>query len=235
MVIWDAITGYTRRLSEDLQWLGNESIRTPIIGNWCADKLFDVSVYLLDSWIQMVYIGRWIDDAEFRLTSILSWDTIRGYILGSWSWLNDIWGTVTNITKSYWPWLDDPWGTVRTIATSYWSWLNTIDDKIFQRVRSVWPWIDDVYGAINHQVLSSWSFLNTIDDRIRQTVTARWTWLNTIDDRIRDIAWSHIAPKLGDWFWSFVVLEVTQVSKIGYRVFSTLWNMEWDDKNKEAK
>ena len=135
------------------------------------------------------------------------WGTIKSYILGAWSWLDDpiegLWDGFRNKILGAWSWLSDIWGTVRGIASAYWPWLND-------------P-IGGLWGGFRAQILGT------------------WTWLNTIDDRIRDIAWSHIAPKLGDWFWSFIVLNVTLVSKIGYRVLSTLWNMEWDDANKEAK
>jgi hypothetical protein len=257
MVIWDVITAYTRRLSEDLSWLGNTAIGTPLIGNWCSDKLFDVSDYLLDSWIQMVYIGHWIDNAEFRLTSILSWDAIRGYILSSWSWLNTIddkiaarvsaiwpWlnlgsAAIINWVTARWTWLDDIdgriWSTAYARITGSWSWLNDIWGTVRNITRAYWPWLDDPWGTVRTIATSYWNWLDTIDDRIQSTVTARWSWLNTIDDKIKHVAWVHIRPQLGDWFWSFVVLEVTLVSKIGYRVISTLWNMQWDDTNKEAR
>jgi len=96
-----------------------------------------------------------------------------------------------------------------------------------------------LWGTIKDSILGAWSWLDDpiegLWDGFRTEILGTWTWLDTIDDKIRDISWSHIAPKLGDWFWGFVVLNVTQMSKVGYRVLSTLWAMEWDDENKEAK
>jgi len=157
------------------------------------------------------------------------WGTIKSYILGSWSWLDDPFTYL--------------WDRIKAAVLSSWTWLDTIHDEIwwwsYAMVRTYYPWLGDpftyLWDRIKAGVLSGWPYLNTIDDRIRDTVSSTWTNLNTLDDRIKDLAWSHIAPKLGDWFWSFIVLEVTLVSKIGYRVLSTLWNMEWDDANKEAK
>jgi hypothetical protein len=141
-------------------------------------------------------------------------------------------------------WLDDAqsrlaqilsWDSIRDSIKTQWTWLNTIDDKIRAVVSTIWPWLNLGSAAIIGWVAERWTWLNTIDDKIVDTVTARWTWFNTIDDKIKDVSWNHIRPQLADWFWSFIVLEVTLVSKIGYRVLSTLWNMEWDDTNKEAK
>ena len=201
--------------------------------------------YILGAW-------SWLDDPIEGL-----WDGFRDKILGAWSWINTIDDKIMGRVDSVYPWLgigsqailgwvmaewtwlntidDRIWSTAYSRITGAWSWINTIDDKIMSRIDGVYPWLGLGSQAILGWVMDKWTWLNTIDDRIRDTVSSRWTWLNTIDDRIKDIAWSHIAPKLGDWCWSFIVLEVTLVSKIGYRVLSTLWNMEWDDANKEAK
>jgi hypothetical protein len=201
--------------------------------------------YILGAW-------SWLDDPIEGL-----WDGFRTKILGAWSWLNTIddkivdrvrtwWpylsyldSQVISWIQSRWPWLLDPieefWDGFRAKILGAWSWLNTLDDKIVDRVKTWWPYMSYLDSQVISWIQGRWTWLNTIDDRIRDTVKTEWSWVNTIDDRIRDLAWSHIAPKLGDWFWSFVVLEVTLMSKIGYRVLSTLWGMEWDDANKEAK
>ena len=145
------------------------------------------------------------------------WGTIKGYILGAWDWLDTIDDKIADRISAIYPWLALGSAAITDWVLARWTWLNTIDDRIANRVASIYPWLQLGSAAITDWVL------------------ARWTWLDNIDDRIRDIAWSHIAPKLGDWFWSFVVLEVTMVVKIGYRVLHTIWDLEWDDNNKEVK
>ena len=171
--------------------------------------------------------------------AFLLWDTIKSHILGAWSWLDDpiegLWDGFRTKILGRWSWLNNAPQYIIDRISATWGWLNTIDDKIREQVLSRWTWLDNAPQYIIDRISATWGWLNTIDDRIRDTVSSTWTTLNTLDDRIRDIAWSHIAPKLGDWLWSFIVLEVTLVSKIGYRVLHSLWDMEWDDANKEAK
>jgi hypothetical protein len=226
---WDTLESWTKETALTFSDLAGRALDVPLIGNWGYVGFSYLYSYTMHIYTQQLYVGRWIDDVNTRLAGILSWSTIQANILGTWAWLNTIddkiWTRAQAAALWRWWWLDDPinlmWEGFRTKILGAWSWLNTIDDRIWStagsRIRETWSWIDG------------------IDDRIWSTALARWAWLNTIDDRIRDIAWSHIAPKLGDWFWSFIVLEVTMVSKIGYRILSTLWNMEWDDARKEVK
>ena len=135
------------------------------------------------------------------------------------------------------------WGTIKSYILGAWSWLDNIEDKIQDVALSRWFWLDDLPGWVwgwwwprfRAELTMATALGEVVWDLVYGQLKARWTWLDTIDDRIRDLAWAHIAPKLGDWLWSFVVLEVTFVSKIGYRVLRSLWDMEWDDENKEAK
>ena len=203
-----------------------------------------IKSYVLEAW-------SWLEDPIGSL-----WPEFRAKILGAWSWLNTIDDRVHWAALTRWTYLDTIPETIRRIAGETWSWLNSIDDRVHwaaltrwtyldtipETIRRIageaWPWLYDPIGSlwdeIRNEILGAWSWLNTIDDKIRDTASSTWSYLNTIDDRIKDISWSHIEPKLGDWFWSFIVLNVTWVSKIGYRVLSTLWSMEWDDANKEA-
>jgi hypothetical protein len=253
VLLWDVLTSATRKLSDDLMWLGNEALRTPVIGNWCAQWLWDRAISLSDTYIDMVYFGYWLDDAQSRLAQILSWDQTRANIMSAWTWINTIDDKIAVRVAGIYPWLQLGSAAITDWVLAKWSYLNTIDDKIANRIASIYPWLQSGSAAITDWVLARWAWLNTIDDKIAARVAsiypwlqsgsaaitdwvlARWSYLNNIDDKIRDVAWTNIAPKLGDWFWSFMVLNVTLVSKIGYRVLSTLWNMEWDDTNNEAK
>ena len=113
------------------------------------------------------------------------------------------------------------WDQIRSYITSAWTWLDTIDDKIrdvaIARVRAIWTWLD------------------TIDDKIRDVAIARvrdtWTWLDTIDDKIA----LEIRTRLEDTLWQLLEDSVRMVSRVAYRVLNALWNMEWDEENKEVK
>ena len=92
-----------------------------------------------------------------------------------------------------------------------------------------------VWNLVYDQIKARWTWLNTIDDKIRDVVRAELGFIGSIDDRIKDVAWNHILPKLGDWLMDWLIINVTFMAKMGYRVLDAIWNMEWDDDNKEVK
>jgi len=251
VLIWDGLTSLTRSTSEVLNRLGNESLRLLPIDNGVAPFLWDLSDALLDQWINMVYIGRWLDDAESRLAQILSWGSIRANIEGTWSWLNTIddkiWWRAYNMTLAYWSWLntapDTIWGWMYDRIMGRWSWLNsapgTIWGWMYSYITARWAWLntidDRIWSTAGSRIRATWSWLDSIDDRIRDTVVSRWSWINTIDDKIRTVAWDYVLPKLGDWLLSWLMLNLTIWGRIGYRILDKVWNMEWDDTRKEVK
>ena len=113
------------------------------------------------------------------------------------------------------------WDSIRLNILGAWTWLDTIDDKIrdvaIDKARSIWTWLD------------------SIDDKIRDVALAKirstWSWIDTIDDKIRDVAWDYISERL----WDFFEFAAPKVARTAYRVLSFVWNLEWDDEEKEVK
>ena len=201
----------------------------PLIGNWCFAGFLEISNAFLSAWLDFGYLRNTLDEWEGKIAGILSWDSIRDKITGTWSWVSD---PVNRL-----------WDGYRDKIAGTWSFLNTIDDRIwstaYSRITGTWSWINTIDDRVRSTARGSWSFLDSIDDRIWNTagsrIRATWSWIDNVDDRIRDVAWSHIAPRLGDWILSWIMLNLTIWAKIGYKVLDRVWNMEWDDDNKEVR
>jgi hypothetical protein len=253
MLVIDNVRSWTKTFAQDLGALGTSSLDTPIIGNWCYVGLVGAANHIMEVYIQLGTLNNWADDAESRMSRILSWDTIKANILWWWPWLDNMGEVVRGWGSQIWPWLNTIDDKIRSTVLGAWTWLNTIDDRIRNTVithwyflnnmggvvrgwaSQIWPWLNTIDDKIKNTALGTWTWLNTIDDKIISTAKSRWAWLDTIDDRIRDIAWNHVASRLGAWMLDWLLLNLTVWAKVGYRILDKIWDMEWDETNKEAK
>ena len=229
MVIIDDARNWVKEVALECNGLAGSALDTPLIGNWCYVALNTMYADLMHLYIGLTNLSRWADGVETRLGQILSWSTIAANIRGTWTFLDSIDDRIRS--------------TAGTWIRGTWSWIDTIDDRIWStassRIRSAWSWIDTIddriWSTASANIRSTWSFLDTIEDKIRTSVRAEWAFLDSIDDRIKDVAWNHVAAKMGDWLLAWILANLTLGARIGYRVLDAIWNMEWDDQNKEAK
>ena len=207
MVIIDTARDWVKEVALECNGLAGSALDTPLIGNWCYVALNTMYADLMHLYFALTKLSTWADGVETRLGQILSWSTIAANIRGTWTFLDSIDDRIRS--------------TAGTWIRGTWSWIDTIDDRI--------------WSTASANIRSTWSFLDTIEDKIRTSVRAEWAFLDSIDDRIKDVAWNHVAAKMGDWLLAWILANLTLGARIGYRVLDAIWNMEWDDQNKEAK
>jgi hypothetical protein len=231
----DSLSSIFWDIGDAFGYLGDTAGKIPLIGGWGQMKFYQISDWMHGAAGHIKTTSSWSDLVSAALNDILPWDTIRGYILGTWTWLNTIDDKIVDRARSVWTWLDTIDDKITARARSVWTWLDTIDDKIVSRVRSTWTWLDSIDDRILARARSTWTWLDTIDDRILARARSTWTWLDSIDDRIRDVAWNHVRDQLSTWIWDFLEARALDIARVGYRVLKAIWDMEWDDDNKEVK
>ena len=184
MQAFDDLKSWTKDTGLKFLDLAQSSLDTPVIGNWCYSRLTDVYVYIMNLYIAEIEVGRWLDSASSSLAQILSWDSIRANITGTWSWINTIddriWSTAGSRIRATWSWIDAIDDRIRSTALAQWSWLDTIDDKI----RDVaWNHVVSKLGAW----LLDWLLLNlTIWGRIGYLVLDK-IWNMEWDDARKEV------------------------------------------------
>ena len=209
--------------------LADSSVDTPVIGNWCAVRFYDVAYRFYRVSIELIDVEEWVDDTRSRVLNFLTWDQIKTNVRGEWSWIPDpvanLWGGFRERILGDWSWIPDPvanlWGGFRDRILADWSWIPdpvaNLWGGFYDRILENLPWASDPVNAL-------WGGYY---DRIVET----WGWLNTIDDKIREIAWGYVQ----DHILGFLVDRAADLAGVGYRVLSYVWNLEWDDEEKEAK
>jgi hypothetical protein len=231
----DSIAQICWDVGDAFGYLGDTSGKIPLIGGWGQLKFYSISDSCYAAANHINTTSSWSDLVNSALNDILPWDTIRSYILGAWTWLDTIDDKIVDRARSTWTWLDTIDDTILARARSTWTWLDSIDDRIRDRINATYPWLGLGSRAIIDWVAGRWTWLDSIDDKIVDRARSTWTWIDTIDDRIRDISWNHVQGQLSTWIWDFLEARALDIARVGYRVLKAIWDMEWDDDNKEVK
>lgn len=201
-------------LGDTFRWMADRAQSIPIIRNWIGTSLYDAATYCYRLGIGMAALDQCVDDVIHELTSISDriWDRVTShpdyFIDLVWNWVTD------NADRFY--------AFTETWVHNHWDWF----------IDLVWNWITDnvdrFYAFTSDWVTSNaWRFYDYTRDAARST----WFWLDNIEDKIRDVGWDFTRERLFD----FLEFSVTSAARVGYRILNTLWNMEWDDENKEVK
>ena len=120
------------------------------------------------------------------------WDTIKGWILGTWEWIENP--------------IDDLWDGFRAKILGNWSWLNIAPQYIIDRVTATWSWVNTIDDKIRDVVKVQYSWLDTIDDKIRDVawnhVAAKLgDWL--LDWLLLNLTvWARIGYRVLDKIWN---------------------------------
>jgi len=207
--MWWSSALYTgARKMTDIFWaIQRDADKVPLIGGWMSGRFYSVAYQFAEWEVDAYELDRWVNEANISLTSILDWGRILVHVTDYFPWLKDPVGSLWS----------DIWRQVTARNTWLWDPITVLWDGIWGQVTAHNTWLKD-------PVSSLWK---TIWDK----VTGDNSWLKDPGISITGF----VKDRFGDWFWDVLELGATQLARVGYKVLDKIWNMTWDDENKEVK